>query len=135
MTSDQLDDIDKPAMLSVAARIVGCYVSNNTVTPADIPLLLSTVHTALLSLSGDAEPVQPKPAVSVRQSIKPDYIICLEDGRKLTMLKRHLATAYGMTPDEYRQRWGLRPDYPMVAPNYSKKRSELAKKIGLGNKK
>lgn len=123
-------------LITLTSDIVAAHVSNNNVAVEDVPLLISNVFGALSGL-GASEPVQeekPEPAVSVRASIKPDYIVCLEDGKKLKMLKRHLMTHYNMTPEEYRQRWNLPADYPMVAPNYAEKRRELAKKIGLGRK-
>ncbi len=100
----------------------------------DVPGLISTVHQALAALGPEEAAAKPKPAVPIKQSVKPEYIVCLEDGKKLKMLKRHLKTAYNMTPDDYRKRWGLPRDYPMTAPNYAKQRSVLAKKIGLGRK-
>lgn len=121
-------------LVTLTADIVSAHVSNNSVAVSDLPLLIQNVHGALTGLSG--EPVVPQvkqePAVSVRSSIKPDYIVCLEDGKKLKMLKRHLMTHYKMTPEDYRAKWGLSPDYPMVAPNYAEQRRSLAKKIGLG---
>ena len=127
---------DAETLVTLTADIVAAHVSNNSVAISDIPLVIRSVHGALAGLGTKAEPApEPQqPAVSVRASIKPDYIVCLEDGKKLKMLKRHLMTAYGMTPDEYRAKWGLKPDYPMVAPTYAAKRQELAKKIGLGRK-
>jgi len=124
------------ALLTLTADIVAAHVSNNSVAVNDLPNLIQNVHSALrgISASGAAAEPKPEPKVSIRSSIKPDYIVCLEDGKKLKMLKRHLMTAYGMTPEEYRAKWGLKPDYPMVAPNYAAKRQELAKKIGLGRK-
>ena len=123
-------------LITLTADIVSAHVSNNSVAVSDLPLLISNVHNALSGL-GDRkeEPApRPEPKVSIRSSIKPDYIVCLEDGKKLKMLKRYLKTNYDMTPDEYRARWGLPVDYPMVAPNYAEKRRELAKQIGLGRK-
>lgn len=123
-------------LITLTSDIVAAHVSNNNVPLEDLPSLITNVYGALSGLGGP-EPVQeekPEPAVSVRASVKPDYIVCLEDGKKLKMLKRHLMTHYNMTPDEYRQRWNLPADYPMVAPNYAEKRRELAKKIGLGRK-
>lgn len=123
-------------LITLTSDIVAAHVSNNNVPLEDLPTLISNVYGALSGL-GSVEPVQeerPEPAVSVRASVKPDYIVCLEDGKKLKMLKRHLMTHYSMTPDDYRQRWNLPADYPMVAPNYAEKRRELAKKIGLGRK-
>jgi predicted transcriptional regulator len=125
-------------VLRMAVEIVSAYVSNNPVNAAQIPEVINTVYTSLASLNGQnaggsAEP--PKPAISIRRSITPDYIVCLEDGKKLKMLKRHLRASYGMTPDEYRAKWSLPTDYPMVAPNYAEQRSTFAKQIGLGRKK
>ena len=124
-------------LVTLTADIVSAHVSNNSVAVSDLPLLINNVHTALSGLGTRKEEPQPKPepAVSIRSSIKPDYIVCLEDGKKLKMLKRHLMTHYQMTPDAYRQKWGLNSDYPMVAPNYAEQRRSLAKKIGLGTKR
>ncbi len=124
-------------LITLTADIVSAHVSNNSVAVNDLPVLIQNVHNALSGLGERVEEPQPKPepAVSVRSSIKPDYIVCLEDGKKLKMLKRHLMTHYNMTPDEYRQKWGLAADYPMVAPNYAEQRRSLAKKIGLGTKR
>jgi predicted transcriptional regulator len=124
-------------LITLTADIVSAHVSNNSVAVNDLPQLISNVHNALSGLGVRAEepPVKLEPAVSVRSSIKPDYIVCLEDGKKLKMLKRHLMTHYQMTPDEYRQKWGLNAEYPMVAPNYAEQRRTLAKKIGLGTKR
>lgn len=123
-------------LITLASDIVAAHVSNNSVSVDDLPALISSVYGALAGLGKTVvvEAVRPEPAVSIRASIKPDYIVCLEDGKKLKMLKRHLMTHYQMTPDDYRRRWGLPADYPMVAPNYAEKRRELAKKIGLGRK-
>ncbi len=123
-------------LITLTADIVAAHVSNNSVAVSDLPVLISNVHTALTGLTGTAPvaPVKLEPAVSIRSSIKPDYVVCLEDGKKLKMLKRHLMTHYGMTPDEYRTKWGLAKDYPMVAPNYAEQRRTLAVKIGLGRK-
>lgn len=123
-------------LVGMAADIVSAFVSANQVAPQDIPGLIRTVHAALLEVSGArpvAEPVL-EPAISVKKSVTPDFIICLEDGKKFKSLKRHLRTRYGMSPDEYRTKWGLPHDYPMVAPNYAKERSTLAKRMGLGKK-
>lgn len=123
--------------ITLTADIVAAHVSNNSVSVNDLPTLIANVHGALASLGApapEAAPEKPTPAVSVRASIKPDYLVCLDDGKKLKMLKRHLSTAYGMTPDQYREKWGLAADYPMVAPNYAEQRRTLAKKIGLGRK-
>jgi predicted transcriptional regulator len=124
-------------VLRMAVDIVAAYVSNNSVTAAQVPEVISTVYGSLTSLDsgGGAAPEPAKPAVSVRRSVTPDYIVCLEDGKKLKMLKRHLRAAYDMSPEEYRAKWGLPADYPMVAPNYAAQRSAFAKKIGLGRKK
>lgn len=122
-------------VLGLTAQIVSAHVSNNAVTPEALPNLISEVYRTLANVSQvPAEPEKPQPAVAVKKSVTPDYLICLEDGKKLKMLKRHLATAYNMTPEQYRERWGLPPDYPMVAPNYAKHRSSLAKRIGLGTR-
>ena len=122
-------------LLEFTTEIVAAHAGNNTVAPEDLPRLIQDVYKTLSGL-GDAQPAQerPKPAVAVKKSVFPDYIVCLEDGKQLKMLKRHLKTAYDMSPEDYRERWGLPADYPMVAPNYAKKRSSLAKKIGLGRK-
>jgi predicted transcriptional regulator len=124
-------------LLTLTADIVAAHVSNNSVAVNDLPNLIQNVHSALSGISGKAAPVEvkPEPKVSIRSSIKPDYIVCLEDGKKLKMLKRHLMTHYSMTPDQYRQKWGLSSDYPMVAPNYAEQRRTLAKSIGLGTKR
>lgn len=126
---------DSKELIAWTADIVASHVQNNSVAISDLPQLIKTVHESLAGLSGDSPAEKPQPAVSVRRSVTPDYIVCLEDGRKLKMLKRHLATAYGMTPEDYREKWGLPADYPMVAPNYAKQRSSLAKKIGLGKRR
>jgi predicted transcriptional regulator len=124
-------------LITLTADIVSAHVSNNSVALGDLSQLIRNVHSALAVLGGEAAApeAKPEPAVSVRASVKPDYIVCLEDGKKLKMLKRHLMTHYQMTPDEYRQKWGLNADYPMVAPNYAEQRRSLAKKIGLGTKR
>jgi predicted transcriptional regulator len=123
-------------LITLTSDIVAAHVSNNTLPIEDVPTLISTVYSALAGL-GDSAPVEearPEPAVSVRSSVKRDHLVCLEDGKKMKMLKRHLMTEHGMTPDEYRQRWGLAGDYPMVAPEYAETRRDLAHKIGLGRK-
>jgi len=135
MTESQNDTHEM--LVTLTADIVSSHVGNNSVAISDMPLLIQNVHSALADLSPvdeDKKEERPEPAVSIRASIKPDYIVCLEDGKKLKMLKRHLMTSYNMTPDDYRARWDLPSDYPMVAPNYAAKRRELAKKIGLGRK-
>ena len=119
--------------LELVSKIVSAYVSNNSLPPSEIPHVIMTVHEGLKS-SGQATSSPPEPAVPINKSVTPNYVICLEDGMKLKMLKRHLRNAFDMSPDEYRQRWGLPSGYPMVAPEYSARRSELAKKIGLGRK-
>lgn len=131
-----MSDDAQDMLLTLTADIVAAHVSNNSVGMADIPDLISRVHSALAGLGGPVEvPVEEqKPAVSIRASIKPDYIVCLEDGKKLTMMRRYLMTNFGMTPDDYRAKWNLPKDYPMVAPNYAEKRRALAKEIGLGSK-
>ncbi len=121
-------------LLEVTSRIVTAHVSNNTVAPADLPRLIITVRQALTNL-GEETPSSAEPAVSIKRSVRPDYIICLDDGKKFKMLKRHLRTTYNMSPEEYRAKWNLPSDYPMVAPKYAEMRSELAKKIGLGRKR
>jgi len=124
--------------IELAADIVSAYVSNNSVPAADLPSLISEVYNALLRVGGNsaAAPAEPpKPAVAVKRSVTNDYIICLEDGKKFKSLKRHLRTQYGLSPEDYREKWGLPPDYPMVAPNYAKARSNLAKQMGLGQQR
>lgn len=120
-------------MLELTTEIVAAHVGNNPVPASELPTLIQDVYKTLVSVGTvPATAEKLKPVVPVKKSVFPDYIICLEDGKKLKMLKRHLKTAYDMTPEEYRERWGLAPDYPMVAPNYAKHRSALAKEIGLG---
>ena len=126
-----------PDFLGLTAEIVSAHVSNNSVSVTDLPSLITEVHRTLATLGAGAPPPPPEPekqapAVPVKKSITPDYLVCLEDGKKMKMLKRHLQTSYNLTPDQYREKWGLPSDYPMVAPNYAKHRSSLAKKIGLG---
>ncbi len=122
-------------LIVLTADIVAAHVSHNSVAVSDIPQLISSVHESL-SLASKGEPVEaiPEPAVPIKSSVKHDYIVCLEDGKKLKMLKRHLNTHYGLSPDEYRQRWGLPADYPMTAPGYAEERRKIAKDIGLGRK-
>ncbi len=120
-------------LLEFTARIVEAHVSNNAIAVVDLPGLIGTVHETLVAV-GDGVAPRPEPAVSINRSVRPDYIVCLEDGEKHKMLKRHLRTAHELTPDAYRQRWGLARDYPLVAPKYAELRSKLAKKIGLGRK-
>ena len=130
---------DTGAYISVIADIVSAYVSNNSLRPSDLPDLIASVHSSIQMISkGEAEaPVAAPlvPAVPVKKSVTKDFLICLEDGKKFRSLKRHLGSVYGMTPDEYRQKWGLPSDYPMVAPGYSEVRSQLAKEIGLGQQR
>jgi MucR family transcriptional regulator, transcriptional regulator of exopolysaccharide biosynthesis len=132
---------DNPAdghFIQLTAQIVSAYVSNNSVPAADIPALINQVHAALTRvLAGQVEaPAEPlRPAVSIKKSVTPEYIVCLEDGKKFKSLKRHLRTQYNMTPEQYRDKWGLTPDYPMVAPNYAAARSQLAKQMGLGQQR
>ncbi len=131
------EDTSPSNLLGLTAEIVSAHVSNNPVSLADLPNLIQDVYRTLSNVGSPAtraEPERPQPAVPVKKSITPEYLICLEDGKKLKMLKRHLQTSYNLTPDQYRERWGLSADYPMVAPNYAKHRSSLAKKIGLGTK-
>lgn len=127
---------DNETLVTLTADIVAAHVSNNSVAISDIPLVIRSVHEALAGLSPNAEP-EPEPqqpAVSVRASVKPDYIVCLEDGKKLTMMRRYLMTNFGMTPGDYRAKWNLPKDYPMTAPNYTEKRRELAKQIASAPK-
>ena len=128
------DQIEDDILITLTADIVAAHVSNNSVGVADLPQLIANVHGALNQLSSGAPEPKQEPKVPIRSSVKPDYVVCLEDGKKLKMLKRHLKTAYNMSPEGYRERWGLPADYPMVAPNYARQRSALAKKIGLGRR-
>lgn len=136
MSDQATNDPTSADLLRMTAEVVSAFVRNNTVATTDLPTVIGAVHKTLANLDGkpgiETEP--QKPAVPVRRSVMPDYIVCLEDGKKLKMLKRHLRTTYEMTPDQYRAKWHLPPDYPMVAPSYAKRRSEFAKKIGLGHK-
>ncbi len=134
-------EMDKAELMRMSAQIVSSYLSHNNVAAADVPALIETVGQAMRKLGDEpedevpeVEPAPQKPAVPIRKSVNPDYIVCLEDGKKLKMLKRHLRTVYGMTPEQYRQKWNLPADYPMVAPNYAAKRSDFAKSIGLGQR-
>jgi predicted transcriptional regulator len=121
-------------ILRMVTEIVAAYVSKNPVAPGDLPVIIRNVHATLGGMSNGGDPASSThaPAVPIKKSVTPDYIVCLEDGKKLKMLKRYLRSRYKLSPDEYRQRWNLPPDYPMVAPNYAKRRSDFAKKIGLG---
>ena len=132
------DAADTTNTIALTAEIVAAYVSNNTVATADIPALINQVHTALLRVTtGEAQPSSEplKPAVPIKRSINPDFIVCLDDGKKFKSLKRHLRTQYNMTPEQYREKWSLPGDYPMVAPNYAAARSQLAKQMGLGQQR
>ena len=133
------DDPLQPHFIELAADIVSAYVSNNSVAPQDLPGLIGDVHGALLRLAGGgasaAAAENLRPAVPVKKSVAHDYIVCLEDGKKFKSLKRHLRTQYNMSPEDYREKWGLPPDYPMVAPNYAQARSQLAKEMGLGSQR
>ena len=129
------DTMPAEELLRMTSEVAAAYVSNNNLPSAQLPDVIRTIHESLAALSGArvaAASEPPTPAVAIKKSITPDYIVCLEDGKKLKMLKRHLRSTYNMTPDEYRHRWGLPADYPMVAPNYAAQRSAFAKKIGLG---
>lgn len=130
------DNANTKELLTLTTEIVAAHVSNNTVAAGDLPQLISQVYQSLAGVreTPAQTPARPEPAVPIKKSVHPDYIVCLEDGKKLKMLKRHLKTAYNMTPEQYRERWGLAPDYPMVAPNYARQRSRLAKEIGLGTR-
>ncbi len=123
-------------LLSLTTNIVAAHVSNNSVAVTDLPMIIRDVYETLSNVgtTREREPERPSPAVPIKKSVTPEYIVCLEDGKKLKMLKRHLKTAYDMSPEDYRERWGLPADYPMVAPNYAKQRSKLAKQIGLGTR-
>ncbi len=127
------DKISAEELLRMTTEVAAAYVSNNSLSTAQLPEVIRTIHASLATLqAGGAGGEPPTPAVPIKKSVTADFIICLEDGKKLKMLKRHLRTSYGMTPDEYRAKWGLAADYPMVAPNYAAQRSAFAKKIGLG---
>ncbi|HRJ60013.1 MAG TPA: MucR family transcriptional regulator [Azospirillaceae bacterium] len=130
--------IDAKDLQAFTAKVVSSYVGNNVVSVADIPALIHAVQGAFQRLGDDSTPVardEPVPAAPIKKSVTPEFIICLEDGKKLKMLKRHLKTVYNLSPDEYRAKWGLPADYPMVAPNYAKARSEMATRLGLGRKR
>ncbi|MGH1480797.1 MAG: MucR family transcriptional regulator [Geminicoccales bacterium] len=132
------EKLSQNELLALTTEIVASHVSNNTVAVSDLPEVIQKVYGSLNTLSPNPEPQEaekPQPAVAIKKSVTPEYIICLEDGKKLKMLKRHLKTRYDMTPEEYRKRWSLPDDYPMVAPSYAQQRSDLAKKIGLGTKR
>jgi predicted transcriptional regulator len=132
------ENTESSSFIGLTAEIVSAYVSNNSVPAAEIPVLISQVHTALARVSsnrGEFMADSARPAVTVKKSITPDYIVCLEDGKKFKSLKRHLRTQYNITPEQYREKWGLPMDYPMVAPNYAAARSQLAKQMGLGQQR
>ena len=129
------EEENRSELLELTSEIVAAHVSNNTLEVHDLPKLIHDVYLTLANIGRETDKEgRPNPAVSIKKSVTADFIVCLEDGKKLKMLKRHLKTAYNMTPEEYRSRWGLPNDYPMVAPNYAKHRSNLAKEIGLGRK-
>ena len=129
------DNAATPDVLGLTAQIVSAHVSNNSVTLDALPTLIQDVYRTLAGVGKETpQPDKPQPAVPIKKSVFPDHVVCLEDGKKLKMLKRHLKTAYNTTPEQYRERWGLTADYPMVEPNYARHRSSLAKKIGLGTK-
>ncbi len=133
-----MNDAKDTTFIELAAEIVSAYVSNNSVPAADLPALIGEVHNALVRVTSGSAPAvveAPKPAVSPKKSVTSDFIICLEDGKKFKSLKRHLRTQYNMSPEDYREKWGLAPDYPMVAPNYAQARSNLAKQMGLGQQR
>jgi predicted transcriptional regulator len=132
-----MDEVGQASdLLALTTEIVAAHVSNNTVSLSDLPQLINQVYNSLANVASVAAPPveRPQPAVPIKKSVHADYIVCLEDGKRLKMLKRHLKTAYNMTPEAYRERWGLPPEYPMVAPNYARQRSRLAKEIGLGTR-
>ena len=133
---DELQTDMKEVLITLTSDIVAAHVSNNSVTVDDVPALITNVYSALSGLGAvtQAEEPAPEPAVSVRSSVKRDHIVCLDCGKKMKMLRRHLSSEHGMTPEEYREKWNLGPDYPMVAPDYAETRRDLAKKIGLGRK-
>lgn len=132
------DGAHQSSLIRMTTDIVSAYVAHNSVSAADLPKLIEKIHGTLLDIRGGSEPVERtelKPAVPIRKSMTDDHIVCLEDGKKFKSLKRHLRTRYDMTPEQYREKWGLPPDYPMVAPNYARQRSDLARKMGLGQAK
>ena len=133
-----MDDMNRTDLIELTAEIISAYVSNNTVVASDLPAIIGDVHDALSKASqrlGQTEREELRPAVTVKKSVTPDYIVCLEDGKKFKSLKRHLRTHYNLSPEEYREKWGLPHDYPMVAPNYAQARSALAKQMGLGQQR
>jgi predicted transcriptional regulator len=133
-----MDEINRVDLVELTAEIISAYVSNNTVVASDLPTIITDVHDALSKVTqrvGAAEREELRPAIAVKKSVTPDYIVCLEDGKKFKSLKRHLRTHYSLSPEEYREKWGLPHDYPMVAPNYAQARSALAKQMGLGTRR
>jgi predicted transcriptional regulator len=133
-----MDEASKADLVELTAEIISAYVSNNTVVPTDLPGIIGDVHEALSKASqriGTTEREELRPAIAVKKSVTPDFIVCLEDGKKFKSLKRHLRTHYNLSPEEYREKWGLPHDYPMVAPNYAAARSQLAKQMGLGTRR
>ena len=133
-----MDQANKTDLVSLTAGIIGAYVSNNSVSASELPAIIADIHEALSRASqrvGGGEREELKPAVALKKSVTPDFIVCLEDGKKFKSLKRHLRTHYNLSPEEYREKWGLPHDYPMVAPNYAAARSNLAKQMGLGTRK
>jgi predicted transcriptional regulator len=133
-----MEELAKAELVELTAEIVSAYVSNNTVSVSDVPALIGDIHSALSRAAGGAPPAEReelRPAINVKKSVTPEFIVCLEDGKKFKSLKRHLRTHYNLSPDEYREKWGLPHDYPMVAPNYAAARSALAKKMGLGTRR
>jgi predicted transcriptional regulator len=134
----RMDSSGPPELVTITASIVAAYVSNNSIASNELPNLIAETHAALSRAAGRAVQVEreeSKPKIAVKKSVMPDFIICLEDGKKFKSLKRHLRTHYNLSPEEYREKWGLPPDYPMVAPNYANARSQLAKKMGLGTRR
>jgi predicted transcriptional regulator len=133
-----MDEMNRTDLIELTAEIISAYVSNNTVVASDLPAIIGDVHDALSKASqrvGQTEREELRPAVTVKKSVTPDYIVCLEDGKKFKSLKRHLRTHYNLSPEEYREKWNLPHDYPMVAPNYAQARSALAKQMGLGTRR
>jgi len=133
-----MDESNRADLVELTAEIISAYVSNNSVVPTDLPGIINDVHEALSKASrqiGPAEREELRPAIAVKKSVTPDFIVCLEDGKKFKSLKRHLRTHYNLSPEEYREKWGLPHDYPMVAPNYAAARSQLAKQMGLGTRR
>lgn len=135
---NEMDSSASPELVTITAKIVAAYVSNNPIASSELPGLIAETHAALSRAAGRSVPAEreeTKPKIAVKKSVMPDFIICLEDGKKFKSLKRHLRTHYNLSPEEYRDKWSLPPDYPMVAPNYATARSQLAKKMGLGTRR